>query len=318
MDFSRCKELVTLAEKLNFSKAADALFITQSTLSKHVASAENEIGFRIFTRNTAKVELTKSGSAFIKEINEAIAHYETGISEGIAAQHDIEGTIKVIGPLLNPMAIALVSAARARFSSMPNGHNIKVSITDTGVRDCYEKMLSEQADVAIALRYKNDPDKLLYEHLFTVPFGIACHNSNPLASKSPLHFRDLANSRIVSYPEEGRKHYHEFVKAVCAKHGIHQDPVKTDEDALCFIESEKDVIFGIFYPDYARFGPDFVSRRLDDTCDEFDVCAVVRKDESRSAVLDFFSCIVSCCNTEEVLFAFDEAIKPDSLDRQTG
>lgn len=131
MDFSRCKELVTLAEKLNFSKAADALFITQSTLSKHVASAENEIGFRIFTRNTTKVELTKSGSAFIKEINEAIAHYETGISEGIAAQHDIEGTIKSHrtssesdgnSPRQRCSRAFLVNAERAQHQSQHNRH----------------------------------------------------------------------------------------------------------------------------------------------------------------------------------------------------
>lgn len=315
MDLSRCKELVTLADKLNFSKAAEELFVTQSTLSKHVASAEKEIGFRIFARNTARVELTESGEAFIKEIREAVAHYEAGVSEGIAAQRGIESTIKIIGPLLNPLAIALVSAARARFSSMPNGRGVKISITDTGVRDCCEKMLDQQADIAIAFRYGNDPDKLLYRHLFTIPFGIACHNSNPLASKRPLLFRDLADARIVSYPEEGRKRYHEFVDVVCAKHGIRPDIAKTDEGALCFIESQEDVIFGVFYPDYTRFGSDFVARKLDDIRDEFEVCVVIRKDESRPAVLDLFSSIESLCDEKEGASVFGSPFELDESDQ---
>ena len=59
MDISYCNELVVLADCLSFSQAADRLFITQSTLSKHVATAEKEAGFRIFDRDTTKVELTE-------------------------------------------------------------------------------------------------------------------------------------------------------------------------------------------------------------------------------------------------------------------
>ena len=65
MDISYCNELVVLADCLSFSQAADRLFITQSTLSKHVATAEKEAGFRIFDRDTSKVELTESGRAYI-------------------------------------------------------------------------------------------------------------------------------------------------------------------------------------------------------------------------------------------------------------
>ncbi|MDO4442804.1 MAG: LysR family transcriptional regulator [Slackia sp.] len=305
MDFSRCKELVALADKLNFSKAAEELFVTQSTLSKHVASAEREVGFRIFERNTVRVELTESGSAFIKEAREAIAHYEAGVSEGLAACCSVETTIRIIGPLMNPTAIALVSASLARFSSMPNGCGTKISIVDTGVRDCCEKILDEQADIAIAFRYKNDPDGLLYKHLFTIPFGIACHSSNPLASKSPLRFRDLANSHIVTYPEEGRRRYHEFVETVCSKHSIHPDVSKTDE-GFCLINSKDDIIFGVFYPDYTRFGPDFVARKLDDISDEFEVCVVIRKNESRDAVLDLFACFESHRDTKRTVSASDK------------
>ena len=59
MDIGTCRELIELAECLNFHKAANRLFITQSTLSKHVIAAERELGIRIFERNTQKVALTE-------------------------------------------------------------------------------------------------------------------------------------------------------------------------------------------------------------------------------------------------------------------
>ena len=83
MDISYCNELVVLADCLSFSQAADRLFITQSTLSKHVATAEKEAGFRIFDRDTTKVELTESGRAYIERLREVAKKYEQAVSEGL-------------------------------------------------------------------------------------------------------------------------------------------------------------------------------------------------------------------------------------------
>ena len=60
---------VTTAEHLNFTSAANQLFITQSGLSKHISKMEQELGFPLFTREKRSVELTPAGKAFLASAN---------------------------------------------------------------------------------------------------------------------------------------------------------------------------------------------------------------------------------------------------------
>jgi len=56
---------VVLAEELHFSRAADRLHMTQSTLSKQILKLERMIGFQVFRHNHQAAELTDAGRVFI-------------------------------------------------------------------------------------------------------------------------------------------------------------------------------------------------------------------------------------------------------------
>lgn len=291
MDISYCEELVTLAECLNFRKAANHLFITQSTLSKHVTAAEREAGFRIFERNTQKVELTESGRVFVEGLREVAERYDQALREARERQEDVDTTVRVMGPLLNTQLASLVSLAA---SQVAEERDIRVSMAETGVRDCEEKLANRVADIAIGFRYSESTPDLHYEHLFNIPFGIACHATHPLAAKQPLTFSDLAGARMISYPMEERNRYHAFVREAKERHRLNTVIEHLEPDALCFPGTADSVIFGVHFPDYSRFGGDIVVRPLDDITDVFDVCVVCRADEDNAAVLALFGAIVDC------------------------
>ena len=290
MDISYCNELVVLADCLSFSQAADRLFITQSTLSKHVATAEKEAGFRIFDRDTTKVELTESGRAYIERLREVAKKYEQAVSEGLELQRSAEATIRVVGPLMNDAIAALVTHAHTQVSATYGG--LKTSLTEVGVRDSCERVMNHEADLGIVFRYGKESRSLRFEHLFSIPFGIACYRTHPLAKKERLGFSDLEGVRIVSYPLEDRSRYHAFVQEVLKRHGIDTRIEHLETGTLCFPEADDRVVFGVHFPGYARYGADLVTRPLDDTSDVFDVCVVRRKKETNAGVLAFFDAIV--------------------------
>lgn len=67
----RC--FLAVAEELNFTKAANILYMTQQSVSKTISNLENDIGFTLFQRNHHVVQLTKAGEnfyAFFKEVQE--------------------------------------------------------------------------------------------------------------------------------------------------------------------------------------------------------------------------------------------------------
>lgn len=66
MDILQLKYFLALAKELHFWKTAEKMNITQSALSRHIMSLENEMGLQLFFRNKRNVKLTAAGE-FLKE-----------------------------------------------------------------------------------------------------------------------------------------------------------------------------------------------------------------------------------------------------------
>jgi DNA-binding transcriptional LysR family regulator len=58
-------EFLAVVNLKNFSDAADELYISQSALSKHIASLEQEFGYKLFDRTTRNIELTPHGEELV-------------------------------------------------------------------------------------------------------------------------------------------------------------------------------------------------------------------------------------------------------------
>jgi DNA-binding transcriptional LysR family regulator len=68
MEIRHLNYFLKVAEELNFSKAAEKLFISQPPLSRQIKELENELGARLFDRSNKKVNLTNAGKYFEIEI----------------------------------------------------------------------------------------------------------------------------------------------------------------------------------------------------------------------------------------------------------
>lgn len=58
---SKIKCFLSLAETLNFTSTAKALFMSQQAVSKNISRLEDDLGFRLFVRSSHSVDLTKEG-----------------------------------------------------------------------------------------------------------------------------------------------------------------------------------------------------------------------------------------------------------------
>lgn len=66
MEIRYVHEFVVLAEALNYSKASELLFISKSSLSKHIIALEREVGGELFDRTSRQIVLTSFGKAFFE------------------------------------------------------------------------------------------------------------------------------------------------------------------------------------------------------------------------------------------------------------
>lgn len=74
------KDAIRLAETLNFTQAANDLFVSQPVLSKHIVTLEKEIGLKLFVRTKHEVRVTRAGKAFLEDARKVVNDYDSMMS----------------------------------------------------------------------------------------------------------------------------------------------------------------------------------------------------------------------------------------------
>ena len=72
MELQQLRYLVALSKTLNFSTAAEEMFISQPTLSQQIRKLEEELDVRLVERSTRNVAMTPIGLACVKLAQQAV------------------------------------------------------------------------------------------------------------------------------------------------------------------------------------------------------------------------------------------------------
>jgi len=120
MDVRSLRYFVEVARQKSFTLAAQKLFITQPTLSRQIAELEEELGQRLFSRTTRKLELTEKGVFLFQEAQNILALIERTKKETMSTK-DIAGEL-VICAAETPAMEIVVSAIKDFSREHPNVH----------------------------------------------------------------------------------------------------------------------------------------------------------------------------------------------------
>jgi DNA-binding transcriptional LysR family regulator len=76
MNFQQLRYFLALADELHFWRTSEKTFITQSALSRHIKTIEQELGVQLFERNNRNVKLTKAGEFLRDEFGRLLEEFE--------------------------------------------------------------------------------------------------------------------------------------------------------------------------------------------------------------------------------------------------
>lgn len=93
MTFFQLQCFVAVSNTLNFTRAANELYITQPALSKSISSLEQELNLQLLVRSTRSVSLTVAGKMFAEECRKIIEAFENGVSRAKLA---VTGSVGVL------------------------------------------------------------------------------------------------------------------------------------------------------------------------------------------------------------------------------
>lgn len=168
MDLKELNYIVTIAEEGSISRAAEKLYMAQSSLSQFLQLYEAELGTPLFMRTSRGVRATASGSVFIAHARQILLHYRRAQSELWDIEELHGGQIEL--GISTFRGTYLLPKVLKRFHEIyPKIH---VEITEMDSVDLEGRILEGLLDIALialpAARLKNNIDFLMKDEIHIV------------------------------------------------------------------------------------------------------------------------------------------------------
>ena len=175
MELKQLHYFLTVAEYLNFSRAAEVLYISQPALSYQIAELERELGAPLFIRDRRQVYLSPAGGAVLplaQETLDASKRIVTMAESGFAVEE--EDRILRIGFDDTEDHFEVTGATRNIAQFQRQNPDVHLEMEQGSFQSCIEKILNGNLDVAfLVLRHnENLPASLIYHPILATQVGL--------------------------------------------------------------------------------------------------------------------------------------------------
>ncbi|MCM1164336.1 MAG: LysR substrate-binding domain-containing protein [Muribaculaceae bacterium] len=186
MELRQLKYFVKVAETLNFSEAAKALFVTQSTLSQQIKQLEDELGVSLLTRTSHSVALTEAGLSILDNAKQAIHEAHLCAERINDLNHLASGTLNIgvtysFSPILTETILS--------FTKMYP--RIKLSIYYKPMNELMDMLRERKVDFVLAFRPSSEMEGIESLILFQNKLSAVVAFNHPLAQSDTVRLQDL-------------------------------------------------------------------------------------------------------------------------------
>lgn len=214
MEISRLKTFIDLAQTLNFSETAANLYITQSSVSKHIKSLEKEIGQPIFIRNNKHVVLSSYGKMMIPYVKQILASYD----EMTVALNKLETQRKkqiILGTIPTFSNYEVFQEMTAYSNTHPD---VRIVLKECETVDIYNYLLDGKIDLAFVRKIDKLPATFDVIKIKKESFKVYLPKDDDLSKKDVVKVRDLKDKNFITLDQDSL--LQEPVINLCEKAGF--------------------------------------------------------------------------------------------------
>ena len=184
---------IELAHTLNFSRAAENMFVSQPTLTYQIRLLEEEVGFPIFERSGKGAALTPAGTQFVSFLAGMREELKRAVEQGQNFSATYRDSIS-IGLMVRQAVYFLPEAIRLFAETNGDVQITPVFRYENGV----ESFLRNETDILFALREqtKQIPGIAVHE-LFESRVYLIADRGDPLAGKDVIREEDLYGRTLM-------------------------------------------------------------------------------------------------------------------------
>lgn len=187
MDITQLRYFLKTAELLNYSKAAEELYIARQSLRQAVSALEEDVGAPLFENRHNKISLTEHGHLLRQSAAGVVASFDKMCSDlQKLSSNDLSLTVAIAESLF-PFVLPGHSVVAAAFSS--HFPNITINVLSMKSDDVLEAVKSGKADCGCVMQMPYDRPQLRY-HVFQ-EFDAAIAHNDMFGGKSVIALEDL-------------------------------------------------------------------------------------------------------------------------------
>ncbi len=184
---------IELAHTLNFSRAAENMFVSQPTLTYQIRLLEEEIGFAVFERSGKGASLTPAGTQFVSFLSGMREDLKRAIEQGQNFSAKYKDSIS-INMMVRQAVYFLPEAMRLFSEKYPDVQIIPQFQYENGM----DTFLKNEADILFALKEdtRQIPGVRVHD-LFESHIYLIAGREDPLAGKNLLREEDLYGRMLM-------------------------------------------------------------------------------------------------------------------------
>lgn len=204
MTLQQLHYVITIAEEGSFNKAAEVLYLAQSSLTSSVQELEREVEIQIFHRSSRGVSLTPDGAEFLLYARQVYGQYEV-LLEKYGEKQNLKKKFGVSTQHYSFAVKAFVELVK-RFDTS----QYEFAIRETRTRDVIADVASQRSEIGIL--YRSDFNKaaigkilrtggLKFYPLICCQAYVYLWAGHPLASKPSICFEELKDYPCLSFEQ---------------------------------------------------------------------------------------------------------------------
>lgn len=285
MDINRLNEFLILSKCLNFSKAANMLYMTQPVLSRHINDLEDMIGGSLFLRDTHNVKLTTLGELFSTEIEEVLIKYNE-VMEHVKFAINNSSSKLSIGYLLGDNK-PFFSEFFLQFSK--EHPNIILELHEYKFEELLYRINEDKIDVVFLTHINSSTfEGIESKVILSNKIKLIVNRNHQLAEKTEITLKEISGIPMISLDKKVNPTIHDFHKDLLVKNGYKFNLVQEVanlETALYYVSMDK----GAFLmPSQSNELPeDLVGIPINDKNCFIDLNLVYRKNNKNPAIVIF-------------------------------
>ena len=233
MELRHLRYFIAVAEELNFTRAAQRLYIAQPPLSTQIRNLEEELGVQLLERDKKRVNLTQAGRHFLDHARSILGSVQSAKDEVKSAASGEIGRLTIGFTASSVLTAALPAAIQKYRVAHPHVVLLMKEMTSLHQLDAIHH---RTLDFGI-LRKPNVgvPTGVTIEEWYSAPLVAAMPQQHPLTRRKGIHIRELHDVPLIVYPRDAGIGLYWKVLDLCWRSGFRPTVVQEVRDISTMI-----------------------------------------------------------------------------------